>query len=405
MDELAATDTLAAPRAAARLHVHRMGRGVAAYLAKAPGTHILLLIIAVTTLVLRGVDVPTATRILRHQSTNLVQMSHDAPRVLLLSAFLSDQARLLRVLVDFTLILVPLERWLGTYRWLCVFVAGHVGATLATTIGIWLQARGGSAGRDLLAPIDVGVSYGLVAAAAVLVYRFRRPVSLALALALLGYCAAGVIRNGTFTDWGHLCAAMIGFAVGPLVRRDTVPPPSLVPRHPTGWRSVSAWLWPPVRVAPRTARRRSATLLAVVLLTTGVAIVVLLGIGGSRSVVIAPGGREVTATVLGRPVACGRDCTTTVMRYTSAEGVVDALLQTPPRTLLRPGERIVVRVDPAAPSRVNLVVPARRVHADGFIGAVAIAAVLGATALLLFVQHDSRGGLEVSAGRVPGLSR
>ncbi|HEY0396765.1 MAG TPA: rhomboid-like protein, partial [Acidimicrobiia bacterium] len=52
----------------------RVYRAVADYLAAAPGTHVLLLVLAVTTLVLRSVDAPTATRILRHQSTNLFQM-------------------------------------------------------------------------------------------------------------------------------------------------------------------------------------------------------------------------------------------------------------------------------------------------------------------------------------------
>ena len=144
-------------------------------MAAAPGTHILLLILAVTTLVLRSVDAPTATRILRHQSTNLFQMSRDAPRVLVLSAFLLDNGRLLMEAAMFTLVLAPVERWVGTYRWLATFAAGHVGATLATTVGIWLQVREEGAGRSLLYPVDVGVSYGVAAVAGVLVYRLRRP--------------------------------------------------------------------------------------------------------------------------------------------------------------------------------------------------------------------------------------
>src|SRR5258705_3452672 len=153
---------------------HRLYRATANYLASAPGTHILLLILAVTTLVLRGVDAPTTTRILRHQSTNLLQMSRDAPRVLVLSAFLLDNGRLVVEAAMFTLVLAPVERWIGTYRWLATFAAGHVGATLATTVGIWLQVREG-AGRGLVYPVDVGVSYGVAAMAGVLVYRLRPP--------------------------------------------------------------------------------------------------------------------------------------------------------------------------------------------------------------------------------------
>src|SRR4051812_25176416 len=166
----AATDAATGPR-----RWRRGYRAVADYLAAAPGTHILLLILAVTTLVLRSVDAPTATRILRHQSTNLFQMSRDAPRVLVLSAFLLDNGRLLMEAAMFTLVLAPVERWVGTYRWLATFAAGHVGATLATTVGIWLQVREEGAGRSLLYPVDVGVSYGVAAVAGVLVYRLRRP--------------------------------------------------------------------------------------------------------------------------------------------------------------------------------------------------------------------------------------
>ena len=63
----------------------------------------------------------------------------------------------------FTLVMVPVERWIGTYRWLAVFAAGHIGATIATTVGIWLQVRSGTGASNLVYPIDVGVSYGLFA--------------------------------------------------------------------------------------------------------------------------------------------------------------------------------------------------------------------------------------------------
>lgn len=197
----------------------RLHRAAAGYLAAAPGTHILLLIIAVTTLVLRGVDAPTTTRILRHQSTNLLQMSRDAPRVLVLSAFLLDNGRLLIEAAWFTFVLAPVERWIGTYRWLATFAAGHIGATLATTAGIWLQVREG-AGRGLVYPVDVGVSYGLMSVAGVLTYRLRRPWTFLWLAVLAVEVGRPVITTATFTDWGHLVAAGIGLAIGPLVRPD-----------------------------------------------------------------------------------------------------------------------------------------------------------------------------------------
>jgi len=88
---------------------------------------VLLLIVPVTTLMQRGLDETTATRVLRQASTNLFQMTRDAPRVLFLSAFLPDHGRLLVDLVLFTLVMVPVERWIGTYR----FVAPDSQSTIA----------------------------------------------------------------------------------------------------------------------------------------------------------------------------------------------------------------------------------------------------------------------------------
>ncbi|HVW35385.1 MAG TPA: rhomboid family intramembrane serine protease, partial [Acidimicrobiia bacterium] len=251
----------------------RAYRAAARYLAAAPGTHILLLILAVTTLVLRGVDAPTTTRILRHQSTNLFQMSRDAPRVLVLSAFLLDNGRLLVEAAMFTLILAPVERWVGTYRWMATFAAGHVGATLATTVGIWLQVREG-AGRSLVYPVDVGVSYGVAAVAGVLVHRLRRPWSWLFLAFVTVDIGRAVVGTGTFTDWGHLMAFSIGLAIGPLVRPD------------------------------RSDRRRVLLGLGAGLLASAAACSVLLFTVPDRDIAVAESGPTVEATVVGRPPGC-----------------------------------------------------------------------------------------------------
>ncbi|HEX2849861.1 MAG TPA: rhomboid-like protein, partial [Acidimicrobiales bacterium] len=134
----------------------RWWRRVATYLSRSPGTFVFLFVIVVTTLVLRGLDAPTATRLLRRESTNLLQMSRDAPRVLFLSAFLLDGGQLWREAITFNVVLCPLERWTGTYRWLAAIAAGHVGATIATTLGIWFEVRAGAAERAIVYPVDVG---------------------------------------------------------------------------------------------------------------------------------------------------------------------------------------------------------------------------------------------------------
>jgi len=366
------TETAKAKGASARWQ--RLRRAGADYLAAAPGTHILLLILAVTTLVLRGVDAPTTTRILRHQSTNLFQMSRDAPRVLVLSAFLLDNGRLLSEAVLFTLVLAPVERWIGTYRWLATFAAGHVGATLATTIGIWLQVREG-AGRSLVYPVDVGVSYGLAAVAGVLVYRLRRPLAVAWLALVAVDIGWAVIGTGTFTDWGHLVAFGIGLAMGPLVR--------------------------PVR----RDRRRVLVILGAGLLATAAACGVLLVTVPDRDIAIAESGTTVEATVVGRPPDCAAACRSVVVRYTvppadgeaansgsnpgqaSSRRVVDGILILQQQTLTQRGDRVLAVADPATPGRLRPLRPPQRVSPDSLFGAMAAAGGVTGIALLLLARR------------------
>ncbi len=358
----------------------RLSRKGAGYLASAPGTHILFLIVAVTTLVLRGVDAPTATRILRHQSTNLIQMSRDAPRVLVLSAFLLDHGRLLTEAIVFTLVLSPVERWVGTYRWIATFAAGHVGATLATTVGIWLQVRQGAA-RGLVYPVDVGVSYGVAALAGVLVYRLRRPWNLAWLAFLAVDAGRGVIATGTFTDWGHLVALGIGLAMGPLVRPD------------------------------RRDKRHVLAVLGTAVLAASAGCGVLLFSVPDRDIAVPDVGPAVEVTVVGRPPDCGTGCHAVVVRYAvpagdadqgtdgpgpsapgpSASGAISAtgtrrtvegLLVLPQQTLTPRGQRLLAVADPTTPGRLRPLRPPQRVSPDSLFGAMAAAgAVTGAVLL------------------------
>ena len=363
---------------------HRLYRRGADYLASAPGTHILLLIVAVTTLVLRGVDAPTTTRILRHQSTNLFQMSRDAPRVLVLSAFLLDNGRLLTEAVVFTLVLAPVERWIGTYRWIATFAAGHVGATLATTVGIWLQVRQG-AGRSLVYPVDVGVSYGVAALAGVLAYRLPRPWRYAWLAFLTVDVGRGVVATGTFTDWGHLVALGIGLAMGPLVRPD------------------------------RRDKRHVLMVLGAGLLAAAAACGVLLVTVPDRDVAVPESGTTVEVTVVGRPPDCGPGCHTVVVRYAVPPGdgeqltadpsggvasgsaavaiprrTVEGLLVLSQQTLTQRGQRLLAVADPSTPGRLHPLRPPQRVSPDSLFGAMAAAGAVTGLALLLLARRVPR---------------
>jgi hypothetical protein len=358
------------------------------YVAAAPGTHVLFLVLVVTTLVLRGVDAVTVSRVLRQQSTNLLHMSSDAPRVLFLSAFLLDQGQLWKVLLLFTVVMVPVERWIGTYRWIAVFVAGHVGATIATTVGIWLQVRSGVGSRELSYVVDVGMSYGLAAVAGVLVFRLPRPLSSLAAVGLLGMQVVALLRTGTFTDWGHLCALVIGLALGPLVRPTTAAPAPASRQRPRDW---LRWAITPPPPGPPRRRRLVARVGGLLLLGAAGTLVVVAGTADTE-VDLAPRNPAETVTVVGRPIACGPACTSVTVRLASGS---PATLRLPPGTDVRTGSHLSVRTATGRPGEVHLVAVARRVHVSGLLGEAAVAAATTGAALLLTIgRRPSRAGTQ-----------
>jgi hypothetical protein len=184
---------------------------VSRYLRAAPGTHIYLLILLVTTATVRSLHPALATQLLRQLSTNLTQMGRSAGRVLVLSAFLLDGGRWLTQAVLFTAVYVPVERWVGTARWLLVVAAGHVGATLVTTVGIWADVRSNRGGLALSRSIDVGTSYGFYAAAGLLMFAFRSVrLRVVYGVGLGSFLGYQMVRSHTFTDVGHVAALLIG---------------------------------------------------------------------------------------------------------------------------------------------------------------------------------------------------
>lgn len=191
--------------------IRRAARAVHDWIGAAPATHSYLLVLLVTSTLLRSLHPPTL--LLRAASTNLTQMGRSAPRVLFLSAFLLDGDRWLMALVFFSLILVPLERWAHTWRWLIVLLSGHVGATLVTTVGIWADVRSNRGGDRLANTVDVGFSYGLFAGAAFLTFApRRRAVRIIARLAFATILFVAFARSHSFTNAGHIAASILGAA-------------------------------------------------------------------------------------------------------------------------------------------------------------------------------------------------
>lgn len=192
----------------------------AAFVRSAPATYGYLAILFVTTWLLASASARLADRVLLAESTNLHHLARDPVRVLVGSAFwLSSSRDLLVSAVLFTLVLAPVERRIGAWRMGGVFAIGHVGATLLTAAGLWVALRFDAVERSVVDARDVGASYGAFAVAAALAYLLQQSLRLPYAAVLLGYVALMIPLSGTFTDYGHLLACLLGFACYPLVRR------------------------------------------------------------------------------------------------------------------------------------------------------------------------------------------
>ncbi|MGW7435914.1 rhomboid-like protein [Streptomyces sp. NPDC054849] len=203
-------------------------RPLRSWIRSSPGTHIWLLIIAVTSIVV-VIAPDQVDRVLLHRnSSNIHQLVQHPVRALLSSAFwIENPASLALYAVLFELFHAPVERWLGTLRWLVIVASAHVVATLISQRVLLAAIQDHRAPRSMTHVVDIGVSYGLAAAAGVLTYRIPSPwrwFYLAGAVAFFGIPLA---TGGTFTDLGHAIALSVGLLSWPLTRhvvsRETPP--------------------------------------------------------------------------------------------------------------------------------------------------------------------------------------
>lgn len=208
-----------------RVTVRQAADAATAFVARSPATFVYLFVIGVTTWTLRGAPPRLVDQLLLAQSTNVHNMLRDPLQVLVASAFWLDSPHVdLQLVLRFVVVMAPTERWLGTWRTVLVFAAGHVGATLVTFVGLHYGITHHLVDRSVSRVTDVGVSYGFFAVAAITTLRLPSRWRVLYALGLIGYVAAGLWVNRTFTDWGHVCALAIGFGCAPLARSRPVRP-------------------------------------------------------------------------------------------------------------------------------------------------------------------------------------
>jgi hypothetical protein len=190
----------------------------------APFTTVLSLLVVVHAWMLIGLSKRLRDAVLLTHSTTLAHLKQEPLTVLFGSAMWTDVDELVFMAVTAFIYLAPLERWIGTWRTLLAFLAGHIGATVL--IALWIEETvvlTPEQDRVYSRTIDVGISYGAYACAALLAYRLRWPWRFsvwALFLAYLLYQASLTDFDATidYTPLGHLVAFGIGLALYPLTR-------------------------------------------------------------------------------------------------------------------------------------------------------------------------------------------
>lgn len=184
-----------------------------------PGTHVWLLVIAITSLVIALSPDALETYLLHRNSSNLYQLAHHPMRALLGSAFwIAEPADLVLYALLFELFHAPVERWLGTPKWLLTVALAHIAATLISQQVVLVAIRDHDLPRSMAHVVDIGVSYGLAAAAGILTYRLPRPWRWYYLAGAVAFFLVPLVTGRTYTDLGHALSLAIGLACYPLTR-------------------------------------------------------------------------------------------------------------------------------------------------------------------------------------------
>ncbi|MFF4530710.1 rhomboid-like protein [Streptomyces sp. NPDC001407] len=192
---------------------------ISAWVRSAPGTHIWLLIIGVTSLVIAAASQGLETFLLHRNSSNIHELNKHPVQSLLISGFwIENPSSFLLYVALFEIFHANVERWIGTLRWLVTVAVAHVVATLVSQEIVLLSIQDHALPRSMKHVVDIGVSYGLAAAAGILTYRVPRPWRWPYLAGAVLFFAVPLLTGGTYTDAGHAIALTIGLACGPLTR-------------------------------------------------------------------------------------------------------------------------------------------------------------------------------------------
>lgn len=182
-----------------------------------PGTHIWLLVIAVTSIVVVIAPDRVEHVLLHRNSSNIHELVKHPIRALLSSAFwIENPASLALYALLFECFHAPVERWLGSLRWLVIVATAHIAATLASQQVLLMAIRDNRAPHSMTHVVDIGVSYGLAASVGVLTYRLPGPWRWFYLAGAVAFFGLPLLTGGTFTDLGHAISLAVGLLAWPL---------------------------------------------------------------------------------------------------------------------------------------------------------------------------------------------
>ncbi|MER5809518.1 rhomboid-like protein [Streptomyces sp. NPDC002033] len=205
-------------------------RPMRSWIRTSPGTHLWLLIIAVTSLIVVIAPDRVEHVLLHRNSSNIHQLVKYPVRALFSSAFwIENPSSLALYAVLFEVFHAPVERWLGTLRWLVIVATAHVVATLVSQKVLLMAIQHHRAPHSMTHVVDIGVSYGIAASVGVLTYRLPGPWRWLYLAGAVAFFAVPLFTGGTFTDLGHAISLAVGLLAWPLTLH---PHPRPAPTEP-----------------------------------------------------------------------------------------------------------------------------------------------------------------------------
>jgi hypothetical protein len=185
-----------------------------------PFTFGYVLVLVVTSLVTEYAAPSLVHALHEGSSTDVAHLLRTPVLVLLASAVWIAGGMLSPYAIGFVFVFTALERRIGGARTACVFLLGHVLATVVTEGAVGIGVLVGHLPDSSLHRLDYGVSFGVATGVGALAGLLTPWLRWPLVAGAGGMVVMDLIAfTDPMTNWGHLTAFAVGVALWPSVRR------------------------------------------------------------------------------------------------------------------------------------------------------------------------------------------